>query len=143
MYRVILTHFEDQEWLQDPTQAQSKQVGGCASTSKQRKAPRQGQLRACTKVRDELMDGMKSTCQVNKELGASALYIMTLHCTICEIIDEGAVGVLIRTTRKRYHTRCASTADTSWMNRWARSALSLKKRPQTSKFRRLSVKCSR
>ena len=103
MYRVILTHFEDQEWLQDPTQAQPKQVGGCASTSKQRKAPRQGQLRACTKVRDELMDGMKSTCQVNKELGASALYIMTLHCTICEIIDEGAVGVLIRTTRKRYH----------------------------------------
>jgi hypothetical protein len=49
------------------------------------------------------MGGMKSTCQVNKELGASALYIMTLHCTICETIDEGAVGVLIRTTRKRYH----------------------------------------
>jgi hypothetical protein len=100
IYIAGLTHFSDQEWLQDPSQAQQKQVGCGASTSKQRKAPRQGQLRACLERSDELTSRMKSTCQIAEELGASALYIMTLHCTICDIIDEGVMSVPIREPRE-------------------------------------------
>jgi hypothetical protein len=69
-YEAMLTPSSDQEWLQDPTQAQQKQVGCGTSTSKQRKAPRQGQLRERS---DELMRWMKSTCQAEKKVGRQCI----------------------------------------------------------------------
>jgi hypothetical protein len=63
-----------------------------------------------TELRDELTDGTKSTCQVKKELGFSALYIMTLHCTICDIIDEDVMCVLIQTLARHVCSVKVNTA---------------------------------